>query len=192
MLRTFVDEVRFAACYFSGLYLGPIISGEIASKLGCVPFSNTSQKPLLTPERPCSWRWFFWVCLILQGVSTIFLAVAFPETHFGAPTITADAAFVDVLKADGEVEHKEDTEASGSSKDAPAEVSHVGRGRPSKGQFALLHRPDQEQVKRIWQTIYMPFLVIFNPIILWASCVLGGTANSMVRDSAFAVLGSES
>jgi len=37
--------------YFIGLFLGPIISGNCAAALG--------------------WRWFFWICLILQVVGVI-------------------------------------------------------------------------------------------------------------------------
>lgn len=41
--------------YFLGLFIGPIISGNIAAHI--------------------SWRWFFWVCTIAQGVS-------YTSTHF--------------------------------------------------------------------------------------------------------------
>ena len=42
--------------YFIGLFLGPIIAGNCAAALG--------------------WRWFFWICLILQAVS------AFPNRAY--------------------------------------------------------------------------------------------------------------
>lgn len=48
--------------YFLGIFIGPIIAGSIAAR--------------------ANWRWFFWVCAILQGVSLVFLVVAHPETKY--------------------------------------------------------------------------------------------------------------
>lgn len=48
--------------YFLGIFIGPIIAGSIAAQV--------------------SWRWFFWVCAILQAASLLFIIVAHPETKY--------------------------------------------------------------------------------------------------------------
>lgn len=52
--------------YFLGIFIGPVIAGSIAAR--------------------ASWRWFFWVCAILQGASLLFIIVAHPETKYDRST----------------------------------------------------------------------------------------------------------
>lgn len=48
--------------YFLGIFIGPIIAGSIAAQV--------------------TWRWFFWLCAILQAASLIFIIVLHPETKY--------------------------------------------------------------------------------------------------------------
>ncbi|KAH6673419.1 major facilitator superfamily domain-containing protein [Halenospora varia] len=48
-------------CYFMGLFVGPIISGNIAARV--------------------SWRWFFWACTIAQALNVIAMVFLLPETR---------------------------------------------------------------------------------------------------------------
>lgn len=59
--ESLADEACCPACYFSGLYLGPIISGEIASKLGFV-------SSFLSFDEARSRRGFSQLALVLLGV----------------------------------------------------------------------------------------------------------------------------
>ncbi|KAI0161814.1 putative MFS transporter [Hypoxylon sp. FL1284] len=127
--------------YFLGLFLGPIISGAIGSQI--------------------SWRWFFWVCTILQGASFTFLLIAHPETkydrsaHVAAPSGTpavveprTSAPVPDEEKAAGGVVSsaslKSETRADAGAQPPPpppamlTAAKHVANGRPSLWQFSLL------------------------------------------------------
>ncbi|KAK7712369.1 hypothetical protein SLS63_012413 [Diaporthe eres] len=55
--------------YFIGIFIGPVISGSIAASSG--------------------WRWFFWVCAVLQAASLVFIIVAHPETKYQRPSVTS-------------------------------------------------------------------------------------------------------
>lgn len=82
--------------YFLGIFIGPIIAGSIAAR--------------------ANWRWFFWVCAILQGVSLALLVVAHPETkydrgnhHVAGPAPDPAAAPAGLRSENDDVEKNEPT-----------------------------------------------------------------------------------
>ncbi|OTA58303.1 MFS general substrate transporter [Hypoxylon sp. EC38] len=148
--------------YFLGLFIGPIISGAIASQI--------------------SWRWFFWVCTILQGASFIFLLVAHPETKYDRPV-------------------PKGVTVSSSSSEAQlpqlhpillTTAHHQTNGAPSRGQFSLLPMRKSPQlghgyshsrsfVAVLIRDVVSPVKILFcYPIVLWASLSMGFAANSLL------------
>ncbi|KAK6957342.1 hypothetical protein Daesc_000126 [Daldinia eschscholtzii] len=163
--------------YFLGLFIGPIISGAIASQI--------------------SWRWFFWVCTILQGASLISLLVAHPETKYDRPTPRiAPATDVRVSNATGK---PNDGMVSSSSSEAQMQpfaltaADHSTTGRPSRAQFSLLplrkrlryghgyEQHSQTLTAVLARDVVSPIKILFcYPIVLWASLSMGFAANSLL------------
>ncbi|KAI1470499.1 putative MFS transporter [Daldinia caldariorum] len=167
--------------YFLGLFIGPIISGAIASQI--------------------SWRWFFWVCTILQSASLMFLLVAHPETKYDRPTLRIPPATeVKVSTAtrkpnDGIVSSSNSSEAQMHSASASAltAADHNATGRPSRAQFSLLplrrrlrfgHGYEQHTRRLaavLARDVAAPVRILFcYPIVLWASLSMGFAANSLL------------
>lgn len=137
--------------YFLGIFIGPIIAGSIAAQI--------------------SWRWFFWVCTILQAVSLVFLIVAHPETKYerGDSVTTGSgpgSTFTDPRTSNSGSENgsknREVTDANNpvldepkktlggnlslrpSSQSQPSSTTTLSSrvvGGPSKTQFSLVPRP---------------------------------------------------
>ncbi|KAI1209580.1 MFS general substrate transporter [Annulohypoxylon truncatum] len=185
--------------YFLGLFIGPIISGAIASQI--------------------SWRWFFWVCTILQGASFIFLLVAHPETKYdrpapARPSTSRDSTVINVRVSNtGAVAEKSENGGSSSSSTEIANTlttaHHRATGRPSRAQFSLLpmrkslrfrhsynnnssssssssgpstpHRNDQSVASTLLRDVASPMQILFTfPIVAWASLSMGFAANSLL------------
>ncbi|KAF3061378.1 Protein HOL1 [Daldinia childiae] len=164
--------------YFLGLFIGPIISGAIASQI--------------------SWRWFFWVCTILQSASLIFLLLAHPETKYERPVPRAPttATEVRVSNATGK---PNDGMVSSSSSEAQMQpfaltaADHNAIGRPSRAQFSLLplrrrlryghgyEQHSQNLSAVLARDVISPIKILFcYPIVLWASLSMGFAANSLL------------
>lgn len=169
--------------YFLGLFIGPVISGAIASQI--------------------SWRWFFWVCTILQGASFIFLLVAHPETKYDRPvpkvpdSRNATGTNFRIPRA---VEKNEGVTVSSSSSEAQlpqlpplhqillTTAHHQTNGAPSRGQFSLLPMRKQLQpghsrsvIAVLIRDVVSPLkILVCYPIVLWASLSMGFAANSLL------------
>lgn len=166
--------------YFLGIFIGPIIAGSIAARV--------------------NWRWFFWVCAILQGASLIFLVVAHPETkynrsghHLARPGPQAPRH----ENGDGEktepipsVTKQDDDDVAGSRSSASGIVSNAMLstderpiGAPSRSQFSLIPKtrfsngPVSVVVVR---DVLSPIRIFSYPIVLWASLSMGFAANSLL------------
>lgn len=92
--------------YFLGIFIGPIIAGSIAAQV--------------------SWRWFFWVCTILQAASLVFILVAHPETKYERAASHYPAAAVAGPSAS--VPEDARTSSSGSEHEAKREEAEAGAG----------------------------------------------------------------
>ncbi|KAI6083802.1 putative MFS transporter [Hypoxylon rubiginosum] len=171
--------------YFLGLFLGPIISGAIATQIG--------------------WRWFFWVCCILQGASFIFLLVAHPETKFHRPSsslpVSSSPTIIDIRPgaekgSDGAISSSASSEAHVGAQCPPRHVmttaEHVTNGRPSRAQFSLLpmrngfglgyaHQRKESVAAILLRDIVSPVrILVCYPIVLWSALAMGFAANSLL------------
>ncbi|RYP91957.1 hypothetical protein DL770_001931 [Monosporascus sp. CRB-9-2] len=160
--------------YFIGLFIGPIISGVIASRL--------------------SWRWFFWVCTILQAASFIFLLVAHPETKYERARLSSSPGATQVyIAADaGKAEGGEASEAGAyqpAQNEAQATTTtnkthtHITNGGPSRAQFGLLPPGGRFHATRasVLRDVVSPLRILFlYPIVAWASLAMGFAANSLL------------
>ncbi|KAK3670972.1 hypothetical protein LTR78_009088 [Recurvomyces mirabilis] len=145
--------------YFSGAFLGPIMSGNIAARHG--------------------WRSFFWLSVALAAFVTILLIFAFPETrwrrsngnHPSSSKVTKD------MKDNPHIQDAPiDSEANSEHHDGQL----VGKGQPSKAQWSPIQRPDGKWLQFIVRDLTTPFLVFFNPIIFWAALMLAGPADLLL------------
>ncbi|KAF5016142.1 hypothetical protein F66182_12277, partial [Fusarium sp. NRRL 66182] len=130
--------------YFLGLFVGPIISGAIASEHG--------------------WRSFFWLSMALSLLNIITLITFFPETRYHRtnqlPAVVAMSAIspedgLDKLALPHEIEYS-------------ASSNVIGTGRPTMSQFKLIARPDARWKSLIFKDIIFSGKAFFFPIIIWA------------------------
>ncbi|KAI0841431.1 MFS general substrate transporter [Hypoxylon sp. FL0890] len=172
--------------YFLGLFIGPIISGAIASQI--------------------SWRWFFWVCTILQGASFIFLLVAHPETKYDRPALKISASSSStVMNANISATSEKNEGVTVSSSISEAQIPQLNQpplttahhntdGRPSRAQFSLLpmrkrlqlgggysHSHSRNFLAVLIRDVVSPLkILVCCPIVLWASLSMGFAANSLL------------
>ncbi|KAK3110093.1 hypothetical protein LTR53_015974 [Teratosphaeriaceae sp. CCFEE 6253] len=139
--------------YFSGAFLGPIMSGNIAARHG--------------------WRSFFWLSVALSAFVTLLLVVAFPETRWRRDS--SNHAGTKGQTTESEV--KREFEANSDS----ALAGHlVGKGKPSKAQWSPIQKPDSRWLSFVVRDITTPFIVFFNPIVFWAALMLMGPADLLL------------
>jgi hypothetical protein len=143
--------------YFSGAFLGPIMSGNISARHG--------------------WRSFFWLTVALAAFVTVLLVFAFPETkyHRGG---TNHAGFKGQNKGESQVQEK--TVDSEVASETLGGGNCVGRGRPNKMQFSPVQKPDSRWLSFVVRDILTPVIVFFNPIIFWAALMLAGPADLLL------------
>ncbi|KAK5353029.1 hypothetical protein LTS03_002171 [Exophiala xenobiotica] len=177
--RGFWMGVYFSA-YFMGLFIGPVISGNIAERHG--------------------WRSFFWLSLGLTVFCLIGLLALSPETKYHRDAVVPTAAPSEVAVTEttrtedipnsgkatqdtctGEhIEGKGDIETETSLKakrDPEPGFSVARKGCPSRRQFAIIQRPDSRWKSFLVRDLFSPLHVFFFPIILWAGLNVAGPAN---------------
>ncbi|EXJ71189.1 uncharacterized protein A1O5_06183 [Cladophialophora psammophila CBS 110553] len=154
-------------CYFVGLFIGPIISGQIASRV--------------------SWRWFFWVCTVAQGLNTLALLLSFPETRRTkdqfppVQTVTANVPIREVGVGNDKTEVEVCVESANSKPESSEEpAAPTGQGTPSRAQFNILQPPQMDAVKMIFRHIVTPIQLFFFPIVCWAAWATGSAANALL------------
>lgn len=137
--------------FFLGLFIGPVISGNMASSYG--------------------WRSFFWLTFALLGFAVIALVLGGPETRWRRGGAAAAAAAEHTPE-----EHTSDKEAhTPGVTDTEGQVrSLVGKGYPSKQQWKLWQPLDADWRQTLWSDLVSPLPKFFNPILLWAGVTLAG------------------
>lgn len=150
--------------------IGPIIAGAITAGVG--------------------WRWFFWLCTILQGVNVITLLFTFPETSRDVPFDNSSAQVEDVrvprdpnvVAMDSFAGPAKDisaasiTEKSTSSSEhvenlaAPVQASeeYLDRGKPSRKQFNIFQYSRFNAKAVFLYHLITPIRLAFIPIVFWA------------------------
>jgi MFS family permease len=132
--------------YFSGAFLGPIMSGNIAAKHG--------------------WRSFFWLSVALSAFVTLLLVFLFPETKWQRNSVNHAGGKAGQSETQSQEEKAIDSEASS---EEAAGGKQVGKGKPSKLQYSPVQKPDGAWWKYIVRDITTPIIVFFNPIVFWVS-----------------------
>lgn len=169
--------------FFLGLFIGPIMSGNMAERYG--------------------WRSFWWLSMALGIFNTVNLLVGFPETRFRREKLIAaengarekhaaglhhDGTHTPEKGERDHLEHSagdhhiiEHANAPGDVEaQPPASGSVQGQGRPSKQQWKLWQPIDPNWRKTLVKDVLSPWLKFFNPIILWAGCTTYGAANVLL------------
>lgn len=143
--------------YFSGSFLGPIMSGNIAARHG--------------------WRSFFWLMVALATFATLLLVFTFPETKWHRNS-TNHAGIKHDGKDQSQVQEKTiDSEANS---ETAAGGQMVGKGRPNKMQFMPAQKPDSRWLSFVVRDFTTPVVVFFNPIVFWAALMLAGPADLLL------------
>ena len=146
--------------YFSGAFLGPIMSVNIGAHHG--------------------WRSFFWLSTALAAFVTVLLVVAFPETKFHR-TATTHAGVKHETKQAGQIhEQPIDSETNSEKAGTTNAQAAVGNGRPGKSQWMPIQKPDNKWLSFIVRDITTPVIIFFNPIVFWAALMLAGPADLLL------------
>lgn len=157
--------------YFLGIFIGPIIAGSIAAQI--------------------SWRWFFWVCTILQAASFVFLIVAHPETKYerGDSMGAGPAVAAEPRSSNSGAEELKHQEMVAGGAQAKALSQHSSRtslstrviGGPSKAQFSLVPRPQfAHGLQPVLRDVLSPLQIFSYPIVLWAAFTFGFACNCLL------------
>lgn len=163
--------------YFLGIFIGPIIAGSIAARV--------------------NWRWFFWVCAILQGASLVFLIVAHPETKYdrsSAHLVGPGPAALRRANDDAEKHGHSPTLRQTEDEEGAARSSggdHAGTGSntmderpigaPSRAQFSLIPKPHfSHGMSSVVRDVLSPIQIFSYPIVLWAALSMGFAANCLL------------
>lgn len=169
--------------YFLGIFIGPVISGSIAAR--------------------ASWRWFFWMCAILQGASLVFMIVAHPETKYDRPAADPVQRQTERQRADTEKspsprQKTGRTSTSRSSSESTASpyttttttttiptTADRPTGAPTRSQFSIIPRPrydahEGSQTRAVLRDVASPLRIFAFPIVLWAALTMGFASNCLL------------
>jgi MFS family permease len=152
-------------CYFNGLFLGPIISGNVAARV--------------------SWRWFFWAANIAQIINLVGIVVLFPETRYRRSAVASqepekqESCLSTDKPADNCVEIVSELVNSPPDTEA-AHIITVGKGKPSKSQFSIFQQLDPDAMNTVVRHVLTPLELFCFPIVFWAAMTMGGAANSLL------------
>ena len=130
--------------YFSGAFLGPIMSGNIAARHG--------------------WRSFFWLSVALSAFVTLCLVFFFPETKWQRNSVDRAGGRAGQSEPRSQ-DDKAVTLTSEASSEEAAGGKQVGRGKPSKMQYSPVQKPDGAWWKYIVRDITTPIIIFFKPIV---------------------------
>lgn len=117
----------------------------------------------------------------MSSFNLVTLLLGFPETKYkrkvarANPQSTQFAPAIQTEKGDEQASSDKRVHVSATPEMEP--TSYVGRGRPSKSQFALWHSLDSSWKSHIFHDLLTPFRISLYPIILWTAFVVGGTIN---------------
>ncbi|BEJ04889.1 hypothetical protein CcaverHIS641_0207060 [Cutaneotrichosporon cavernicola] len=166
-IPTAINETMMVQAYFFGLFIGPIMSGNMAQRYG--------------------WRSFWWLSVALGVFNVVNLIFVFPETRFRREDLIQDESNPEITEKHAqEPMHLENSqEAAPSTPTAPTDVeasstSVTGHGRPSKQQWKLWQPINPEWKRTLVKDVLSPWTKFFNPIILWAGCATYGAANVLL------------
>lgn len=169
--------------YFLGIFIGPIIAGTIAARV--------------------NWRWFFWVCAILQAASLLFMIVAHPETKYDRPSASVAPGLGALRRGDDgddDVEKSAAAAATTSTNDASDAASHSSSsaaaaaasnvflntderpvGAPTRAQFSPIPKPRfSHGLGAVVRDVLSPVQIFSFPIVLWAALTMGFAANCLL------------
>ncbi|KAK4688422.1 hypothetical protein P7C73_g1699, partial [Tremellales sp. Uapishka_1] len=159
----------YFASYFMGLFLGPVIAGNIAERAG--------------------WRSFFWLSAGLAGLNLINLIFGAPETRWSrrAEHPAPDVDLANIPNASSDINSSDDDKQAvrhveHTLEDGPKDNVHppLGLGRPSRAQFSLLQPIASDWKLTLFRDVLAPWTKFFNPIILWAGFMVAGPANLLL------------
>jgi hypothetical protein len=119
------------------------------------------------------WRSFFWLSVGLTTFNLVTLILFFPETKFHRQESTPPSLEVVAEDKGSTTSHTENP--------IPQQISiPIGQGRPSKGQFSLVCKPDPRWKSFIVEDVVSPLQVFLFPIIFWAGLSVAGPANLLL------------
>lgn len=159
-----LDLTFISTAYFLGLFIGPVISGNIANVHG--------------------WRSFFWLSTGLSALCLILIVFLYPETKYHRDFSTGSQSNIAI--SDNSLDAKAESQTTDLDKPASLKKSEttgttlVGEGKPAKSQFAFIQPPDPRWRELLFRDIISPVRVFFYPIIFWAGLMVAGPANLLL------------
>jgi MFS family permease len=145
----------FFASYFIGLFIGPIIAGNMAEYEG--------------------WQSFFWLCTGVSVLNFLCLLLAFPETKFHRPSSCSDQSS-NIIMAESKAKDGDEAQL-----ESPEQLgAMIGQGGPGKKLWLLAQKPYPGVISSLLADFIAPVYILSFPIIVWAACMVGAAANTLL------------